>query len=174
MKLLSLDLSTANSGYAIFEDGKLTKFGSFPEPKYQGKSKDRYPQRTGRVGILMANLIFDLIQAENPDQIVIEEVSLGHSQGIKSVKGLIMLHGMVLLLAQEFLDKIKFIPCSGKNGEIPGWRNIINLKKGTDYKISSVKMSNQIFGLSLKNDEHDTSDAILVGYAYLKWIEDGK
>lgn len=163
MKLLSLDLSTSNSGWAIFYDNILTDFGSIEEPRYKGKSLERYPQRTGRVGKMMAEEICRLILAKNPDQIVIEEASSNGIAGVKSIKSLIMLHGSVLTLMQQWelkqYDTLQFL--SPRE-----WRGAVGLKKNKDWKISSVQLANKLFGLNLTCN--DTSDAILLGQGFLK------
>lgn len=165
MKLLSLDLSTSNSGWAVFQDGKLVEYGSIEEPKYKGKSLERYPQRTGKVGKMMAEEVCQIMRDKKPDKIIIEEASSNGIAGVKSIKSLIMLHGslLTLMLQSDFYqyDTLQFL--SPRE-----WRGAVGLKKQGDWKVSSVNLANKLFGLSLDLDCHDISDSILLGQGYLK------
>lgn len=163
MKLLSLDLSTSNSGWAVFQDGKLIEYGNIPEPKYKGKSKEVYPQRSGRLGKMMATSICELIIEKTPDKIVIEEACPNGIAGVKSIKSLCMLHGSLLtkmqLLGMGQYDTLEFL--SPRE-----WRKVFDLKKNGDWKASSLKLANKMFNLNLTDD--DISDSILLGYGFLK------
>lgn len=165
MRLLSLDLSTSCSGWSIFEDNTLIEYGSIAEGSYKGKSKERYPQRTGRVGKMMAEEICQLMRDKKPDRIVIEEASANGIAGVKSIKSLIMLHGslLTLMLQSDFYqyDTLQFL--SPRE-----WRGAVGLKKNGDFKQSSVDMANKKFGLTLDLACNDISDSILLGYGYLK------
>ena len=169
MILLSLDLSTKCSGFAIFTDGELTRVGHFSEPKYKGKSKDRYPAKSTRTGKLMAELLMELIAEVKPDKIVIEEISVGGRQGVLQVKSLAAFHGMMMYLLHDRIDSVYFQPCSGKlksHGiELFGWRKILQLKKNGDWKASSIARVERDFGITPEND--DEADAILIGKAFL-------
>lgn len=170
MKLLSLDLSTKCSGYAIFIDGVLDSYGSFSEGKYKNKSKDRYPAKSTRVGKIMAHNILDLVNTEKPDQIIIEEISPGFKQGVLQIKSLAAFHGMVMYLLHDIIDRVYFMPCTGKlkchGEEMAGWRTILGLKKGNCWKESSMIRVKEVYDIEVEND--DISDAILIGTAYLE------
>ena len=158
-KILALDLSMSMSGWALFKDGELSAYGAIPQPRYKGRSVDRYPKRTAKDGILMAEQVLDIIVQTNPDEIVIEEVSPGFKQGIKSIKGLCGLHFILLYFIEEKLDKVSFITPSE-------WRKEVGLKKNKNWKLSSVIMANKLHDLQLQKSENDISDAILLGTAY--------
>lgn len=164
MKIMSLDLSTKCSGWAVFEEGELTEYDNIPEQRYPLCSKDRYPVKSAKLGIAMANKIKELIDIHLPDRIVIEEASVTGRMGVKQVKGLIQLHGMVLDRIEDRLDTVTLIAPSGKNG----WRPVLELKKNGDYKASAVKMTNEMFDLELVYDQHDIADAILIGAAIIE------
>ncbi len=163
MKLLSLDLSTSNSGWAVFQDGKLTEYGNIPEPKFKGKSKLRYPQRSGIVASLMAVSIEQLILDTKPDHVVIEEVCPGGIAGVKSIKSLCQLHGIILYLLYRCnysgFDNISMLAPSD-------WRKAVGLKKNLDWKLSAVKKVKELLSITLNESEHDVADAILLGIAY--------
>lgn len=173
MILLSLDLSTSCSGFSIFEDGKLQKYGAIPKQTYKLHSRDKYPKKSVLFAKLMADKVVELIREIQPDFIAIEEVSVGGKQGVLQVKSLPMLHGMVLYQIPDLLDSVYFIPCSGKvksHGiEINGWRTKkgITLQKNGDYKKAAVKRANLEFGLELTDDDHDIADSLLIGMYFL-------
>ena len=164
MKILSLDLSTKASGWAVFEDGILTKSGTIEKQKYPGFSSDRYPKQSALLGAKMADAVEILVDEVLPDKIIIEEASIQGKMGVKSVKGLIQLHGMILDRIQEYLDDVVMLAPSGKNG----WRVVLGLKKNGDWKASAVKMANELHGLELTDDKHDEADAILIGKAFVE------
>lgn len=172
MKILALDLSTKCSGYSVFTEGKLTDYGSFVEGKYKGKSKDRYPAKSAKVGKIMAEKVMELIEAVNPDKIVIEEISVGGKQGVLQVKSLAAFHGMMMYLLHDQIDIVYFMPASGKlkshGVELPGWRKILQLKKNGCWKKSAVQRVNSIYGLNLEYDDNDIADSILIGTAFLE------
>ena len=165
MVLLSIDLSTSSSGWSVFNENRLVDFGSIKEGIYRGKSKQRYPARTGRLSKMMCEELLKIIIKVNPDNIVIEEASSNGIAGVKSIKSLCMAHGQLLLLILQaelpVYDKIQFL--SPRE-----WRGAVGLKKNKDWKISSVQLVNKLFGLMLDLDCHDTSDAILLGQGFLK------
>jgi hypothetical protein len=168
MRLLALDLSTSCSGWALFIDGTLDSWGAIQEPKYTGKSKDRYPQRSAKVGSMMALELNDLVLHKAPDRIVIEEVCPGGIAGVKSIKSLIQIHGIFLhLLIQSAYVNFNMIQMIQPSS----WRKVVGLKKGNDWKESSIKLTNKIFMLELKSSEDDASDAILLGHAYMNGAE---
>jgi len=172
MILLSLDLSTKCSGYSVFTDDKLTDYGSFAEGKYKHKSLDRYPAKSAKVGKIMAEKVMELVSEVKPDKIVIEEISVGGKQGVLQVKSLAAFHGMLMYLLHDQIDIVYFMPASGKlksHGiELPGWRKILQLKKNGDWKASSVKRANEIYGLNLEYADDDIADSILIGTAFLE------
>lgn len=166
MKLLALDLSTSNSGWSIFEDGKLIEYGNVPEASYKGKSLERYPQRTGKVGLIMATTIYNtIITKHNPDKIVIEEASPNGIAGVKSIKSLCMLHGSLLTIILQHNNPVYSSISFLSPRE---WRGAVNLKKNGDFKASSVNLANKMFNLNLDYCLHDISDSILLGYGFLK------
>lgn len=167
MKILALDISMKCSGWAIFEDENLITSGAIQEQRYKGDSKERYPQRTLRVGKLMSHKLIELVTLHNPDYIVVEEVIQQGSAGIKSIKGLIQVHGMLFYqMTDEQLNKVKLYKPSE-------WRKIIGLKMNGDWKRSAVDRVNRDFGLNLKLEDNDQADAILQGYSFVLRLQSG-
>jgi len=170
MKILTIDASTKCTGYAFFVENELIFYSHIKELKYKGKSKDRYPAKSAKCGYHMADKIHELILEHKPDVILIEEISIGGKQGTAQVKSLAALHGMILYKNIEYVDRIYFMPASGKmkshGVDLKGWRTILGLKKSGDWKKSSMKMVKEKYGIEVEND--DESDAILIGAAFLK------
>jgi len=155
---------------------QLESYGAIPQQNYKGHSKEKYPQKTARLAAGMAEVIDELIEDHTPDKIIIEEISIGGKCGVKQIKGLAMLHGMVCYLLNNgarHIDFVEFMPCSGggKGGILPGWRSLLKLKKNGDWKASAVKRANDDFKLKLKYDDNDVADAILIGQAYLQHVD---
>lgn len=175
MKILALDMSTETTGFAIFSNSELQKFGSIPKQTYPLHSKDRYPKKSALFAKGMADKVVELIREVKPDFILIEEISVGGRAGVLQVKSLPVLHGMVLYQIPELLDKTFMIPVNGSIAshgvKIQGWRSKhgLDVKKNGCWKIASVKRANQEFGLELTDDDHDISDAILIAHYAIKF-----
>ena len=163
MKLICLDLAIHRTGYAIFDDGKLTKYGYLIPERYKGQGNERYPQKTIKLSNSMAKQVIYLI-AKNESknmEIIIEEINPNRKLGVKQSKGLSMLHGMILAqLPYWVLDITRIITTSY-------WRSILKIKRNGDWKASSVKYVNETLGLNLIHDEHDEADAICLGLSVL-------
>jgi len=160
MKILSLDMSSKCTGWAIFIDGIYSESGVIKEPSYKGKSNDKYPQRSARVGSLMSTQIKCIVDTHNPDIIVCEEIETRGLQGVKSIKSLAALHGMLMYVILPYIDRLQFVAPTT-------WRSKIKLKKDGDWKQSAVKKVNQLLNLNLNDSDHDKAEAILIGYSLI-------
>lgn len=130
MKILTLDLSTTSTGFAVFnEDKTLLRYGAI-EPKVKGLSKLKYPQAPLRRIISICSGVRKLISEEQPDRIVVEEVNRGISRITQ--KSLDALHFFVLLdLAIRDQDgRLQYMDSDGKTG----WRSVLGLKLSEDQK----------------------------------------
>jgi Holliday junction resolvasome RuvABC endonuclease subunit len=145
-KLLSLDLSTVSSGWAVFQDGHLQEAG-----KIVAKQKELYD----RIGEMRSGVL-DLLIFHNPDHIVIESVFSGNN--LKTAAILSELQGVIKYLCWE--------------NEIP-WSNI---SVSTVRKHFAVRTKKAVFDIikqdygdwvKLYNSCNDISDAIAVGKTYL-------
>lgn len=163
MKTIALDLAVNRTGYAIFEGSVLVEYGYLEPDRYPGISKERYPQKTVKLSNSMAKKVVQLIAKNevSPMQVVIEEINPNIRHGVKSIKGLAMIHGMILAqLPHRVLDNVIIITSSK-------WRSKLKIKKGDGWKSSSVAYANQQFNLNLSFDENDEADAINIGYSQL-------
>jgi hypothetical protein len=125
VKILCLDLSTTSSGFAVFNDGKLIRYGRIT-PTVKGLSKFKYPEAAYARIIDLSNKIKDLMSEEGPDKVLIEEVNRGINRIAQ--KSLDALHFFVLdrllLVDPKIFKKIKYIDSNGKSG----WRGKLGLK----------------------------------------------
>lgn len=196
MKLLALDLSTACTGWASFEDGKLKEYGAI-KPKVPGISKMKYPEAALMKALSMVDLVLDLICRIKPDQFIIEEVNRGINRISQKT-----LDGLHFLLLRELrtlglgnLNNVAYMDSNGRKG----WRTILGIglsasdkdenkrirarnrskkRKGKkeaviNWKTIAVRYINDLFslGLSRENDpktDGDIADAICLGLAYLR------
>lgn len=165
MKVLSLDISMKNTGWAIFENDKLLEYGSVLEQRYPGCYKDVYPKRSAKIAKLMSIELAKLVEEKNPEFIVIEEVSQGGIAGVKSIKGLIQVHGMLLFQIEDRLDTVTMMPPQGKDG----WRTYLGIKMNGDWKKSAVVRVNRDFmpDTKLTLEQNDIAEAILLGHCFI-------
>lgn len=194
MTLLALDLSTKNTGWALYKGKKLVNYG-YISPKVPGLYKMKYPI-SGLYKILSVSYdVRELILEKNPDIILFEEVNKGKNR--ISQKSLDALHYFILeeirQHAEEMLKNVKYIDSGGRKGWRPilglaltdedkeynkelrttykGQKRVIErLKRG--WKDISTRYVNGLYGLNLDHREReydgDIADAICVAEGYLK------
>lgn len=192
--ILSLDLSTTCTGWAIFQkDNKaLVDYGKI-KPATKGLSKLEYPIKQLTKMIDISQQILAILKARpNITRIVIEEVNRHKSR--LSGKTLDGLHWILLLLMEEKHRKtVKFVDSDGANG----WRTQLNLRlsdrdkkhnaeasklnkrikkssekiKKINAKHLSCRFANEKYGLKLNVDldstDGDVADSIGLGHSYL-------
>jgi hypothetical protein len=200
MKVLALDVST-KSGWAVFEEGKLTRHGLIQNPKTI-LEYGPYPWNYLIATETMAQRLLELAWKELPDVIVIEETNKSRQR--YSQKALEFIHcGILHRLAKETRIKVFYINSSE-------WRKVLgqamskedkknnrklNTEKGlatiTGRKLDkaalgikgkvtkkhlSVRWVNETFGFDMKVKDNDICDAICLGSAYIKGCKvcDGK
>ena len=169
--IISLDLSTKSSGYAVFIDNKLAGYGLIKS------DKEDWRERLYEMGSQLGN-IFDIYK---PNKIYIEDVPLNPRGGIKTAVMLGAVQGMVYGIGASRGIQMEFI--------LPSvWRSPLGLfdgsRKGTqrdELKRKSVEKANELFKLDLiykspasKFNQDDMSDAILLGYSQIKSRAFGK
>jgi len=132
-KLLSLDLSTSSTGWAIFDiDTKLpTSYGTL-KPQVKGHSKMKYPEAAYHRVTSIADQINTLVLTAKPDEIIIEEVNRGINRITQ--KSLDALHFFVLdylhFLNPTWLTKVIWQDSNGRTG----WRGKLGLKLSEEDK----------------------------------------
>ncbi len=169
MKILGLDMST-KTGYAVLADGVLTSMGLLKEEPVTipGLAEDYSVHRRA---VNMAEKVWQLVNKERPDLIVIEQTNAGRFRS--SQKQLEFIHCLVLqaLLLNGFESRVRYVDTSA-------WRSALSIKltkeqrkhnklvkaKSARGKVTpkhlAVSHVNQTFGLSLKMKDNDIADAI--------------
>jgi len=133
--LISFDLSTSCSGWAIFDiDTKELLDSGFVKGSEKGLSKLTYPRRQLAKMEAMAGILSALIDQIDPDFIVIEEINSGVSRlGQKTLDGL---HWIFL---QKFKDHRAKIIYKDSDG-LSGWRKDLDLNLSKDDKLKNKQI----------------------------------
>lgn len=172
MNLLSLDLATKKTGYAIFINRKLEKFGLIVA------TEGNYQERI----LHIRDEIVKLIKDYKIDYIALEEVAMQQNNNLIVAHDLCVCQGVILDICWLYnLGMKMYYPTS--------WRGLMSLYDGTvagkkreNLKIKSVEMVNEIYKTNFqffKSDskknisDDDICEAILMGLAYLKENENG-
>ena len=155
MTILSLDLSTKSTGWAIFRDTMLIDSGCIAS-----SSTDLLK----RINIMIDGLR-TIVEKYQPDKIVAEEVrpENGGVQNIKTHRALMWLQGGVALMLYDYNKKLEMeliYPSS--------WRAAIGIKTGrgikrTTLKEKDIQFVKENYNLDVNDDE---ADAICIGYSY--------
>lgn len=140
--LLSLDISTSCTGYAVYdrETKQLLKSGRI-KPQVPGLHKMKYPKAALFTLTDMANKISSLYLEVKPDWVVIEEVNRGINRiGQKSLDAC---HFFVLSLFNMHdpasIDHLTYVDSNGKKG----WRGMLGLKLSDQDKQVNAEIRNQ-------------------------------
>ena len=161
--ILSLDLSTKSSGWAIFNDEELVEHGCITSA-----STDMIK----RIHIMIDGIRFLLDNYLDIDTIIVEEVRPEGGYGVgnqKTHKALMYLQAALEFLIHDDYNKrvkIDYIYPSS-------WRAAIGIKTGRGVKRTSLKEQDiefvkKTFGIEVNDDE---ADAICIGFAHNKKIE---
>ena len=158
MRILSLDLSTKNSGWAVIEDKKLVEYGCITSA-----STDLIK----RIHI-MTDGINEILQKYKIDKIIAEEVRPEGGYGVGNQKTMKAL--MYLQAGLEFLihDNYKQIPIDYIYPS--SWRAKLGIKNGRGIKRTSLKEADiayvaERFQITCNDD---IADAICIGLAMLE------
>lgn len=154
MKILSLDLSTKSSGWAIFENGLLIDSGCITS-----SSQDLLK----RIHVMTDGFNEILTKHKDINKVIAEEVRPENGlQNLKTHRALMWLQGSIALALYDFNKKIELeliYPSS--------WRAAIGIKTGrgikrANLKIQDIEWVKANYGLTVNDDE---ADAICIGYA---------
>ena len=152
MVLLSLDISTKSTGYAIFEDQELIASGVIA-PK--GEVITRIEKIADEVNLLMLEY--------HPDVIYTEETEPAKQQLIDVYRKLTFAHGAIAIVLNHYHKELQY--CTSSH-----WRKMVGIKTGAGIKRAELKSldiakANELFNLKTKND--DLADAVLIGWSYI-------
>lgn len=148
-KMLSFDTSSTDSGYAYFENGKLTDYGSINLKK----EKDSLIRQEDMIISLSK-----IVKQYKPDICVIESPPLINSPGT-----LIMLTEIIGAVRGMVIDSAEYVEYTPSV-----WRKLISPdkkipQKREDAKAWDIAKVKEIFSVETNND--NIADAILIGYA---------
>lgn len=139
MLLLSLDLSTTATGWALWEikNKSLNQYGVI-KPKVPKVSKLPYPKRQLAIMKNMANQIVELVLTQkNITRIVIEEVNLGKNRHSQKT-----LDGFHYILVDRLGTKIDLVFYKDSDGP-NGWRTNLNFKLSeNDKRLNKLRRKN--------------------------------
>ena len=146
MKILALDQSTKITGYSIFANGKLKKYGILVVDIEETNSIERMEQ--------MFSKIKDLIGDTKPDYIVFEHCQFQNNYGVFQL--LSQLQGIIMAILFEIDIGFAII-------EPTAWKSFCGVK---GRKRKEQKMKTQQFVLEKFNKTcgEDESDAIAIGW----------
>lgn len=152
MKLLSLDTSTTCTGYAVYENGELIKYGCLTHDKKVHLKQDEKMQE-------MVKMIYRLMDELDPKIVAIELTAV--ARNVQVQRNLTMILGAVYgYCVSRKIYFYSFRPSEWRNRVTPEKKP----RKRDELKEWSKNQVKEIFKIELDSD--DTSDAILIGYAY--------
>ena len=163
MKLLSLDLSTKSTGYAVFEDNTLVDYGCI-----KASSTDVI----NRIQKIIKEINNVLLKHSNIEKIIVEEVRPENGQ--KGV-GNLRTHKVLMWLqaALEFLIHDNFASISIEYLYPSEWRKVCGIQTGRGIMREKLKQADIDFVKKIYNIEvnDDIADAIGIGHSYVNKID---
>ena len=154
MKILSLDLSTKSSGWAVFDNGILLDYGCITS-----SSTDLLK----RINVMIDGFKEILKKHNDINKVIAEEVRPETGvHNLKTHRALMWLQGGIALALYEFNKKLELeliYPSS--------WRATIGIKTGRGIKRTSLKEKDMQFVKENYNLDvnDDIADAICIGYS---------
>lgn len=155
MKILSFDQATNLTGYAVFTNSKLKKFGLVDFHKLSGEEKSKQ----------MISAIFEIIDSVKPDVVIIENVQ--SQANMQAVIMLARLQGAIIgYCYKKHIPWKTYLPSQ--------WRKIIGITQGRGIKREELKAQSMEFVKTITKEpvSEDVAEAIAIGCAYLKELKD--
>ena len=167
MIILGLDQSSNSTGYSVYKDGELIKYGLFNETKKIDKKHNGntyYQEKIKRIKEFMKGLI----DTYKVDIVTIEDIQSQKSPD--TFKKLAWLQSALIQYLYE--QKIKYAILKPSE-----WRNALKIKgktrKREDVKKATIEYVKKEFDIDC-TDKDDISDAICIGYASVKLLDKNK
>lgn len=153
MRILTLDLSTRSSGYAIGQDGQLKSYGCIT-----ASSKDVVKRI-----IKMRDQLGKIIRQNQIDKVIMEEVRPQYNSHTNKV--LMWLQAVIVVAIYEINPKIQYDFIGASE-----WRAALKIKQGRGIKRASLKPQDKKYvkdkyNLIVNDDE---ADAICIFDAYFE------
>lgn len=155
MNIISLDMSTKSTGYAIYKHNKLVQYNYIT-----ATSSDLF----NRIKVML-NAINKLLE-QNPDleYVVMQQVRQEGFINVKTYKALMYLQGCVQMIIHQKFKHLQtdFLYPSE-------WRKVCQIKQGRGIQRKQQKQNDIQWVKSLFNIQvnDDVADAIGIGYAYI-------
>ena len=155
MNIISLDMSTKSTGYAIYKHNKLVQYNYIT-----ATSSDLF----NRIKVML-NAINKLLE-QNPDleYVVMQQVRQEGFVNVKTYKALMYLQGCVQMIIHQKFKHLQtdFLYPSE-------WRKVCQIKQGRGVQRKQQKQNDIQWVESLFNIQvnDDVADAIGIGYAYI-------
>lgn len=144
-RVLALDQATYISGWSIFSNGELIRYGTF-----ETKLEDEIARDT-----TIKNWLISMIDNWQPDIVAIEGIQYQQNEGVTTFEKLARLQGILMNCIYEL-----GIPCQVCHTQV--WRHHCGVKGKTraDKKKSMQLIVKDLFDISVSND---CADAIGIG-----------
>ena len=148
MRILALDQASRTSGYAVFEDGKLLKYGKFTYDDYD------FGVRLNKI----RSKVKSIIEEYKIDEVVLEDIQL--QENVDTFKKLAEVYGVLYELATELK-----LPNSATLASV--WKSQLGIKgyDRTAQKRNAQEWVVNTYGVRPTQDE---CDAICIGAAAVK------
>ena len=157
-RTLALDQASRVTGYAIYDDAKLVKYGTFTTSAED--EVERFAMIKSWLLSMISSWHFDFIGIEG---IQYQDTSEGNKMGVTVFQTLARLQGVVMLICHE--AKIPFEICPTNT-----WRHVCGVKgkTRTDRKRSMKLLVQQWYDIKVSEDE---ADAIGIGHYLVQYIQ---
>lgn len=157
-RTLALDQASKVTGYAIFDDAKLIKYGTFSTTT--NDDVERFE--------MIRSWLLSMIASWRPDYIGLEGIQFqeegeGHKMGVTVFQTLARLQGILMMVCYD--SKIPFEICPTNT-----WRHSCGVKgkARTDKKRSMQLLVQQWYNIKVTEDE---ADAIGIGHHLVNFIQ---
>lgn len=154
---LSLDISSVRTGFAIFKNNKVFKYGDI--------SLSHIDKHSERLFVFEKELMA-LFENYKPEIVIAEDIYKG--QNAKTHKILSLYHGIVYKLCFQFLKDDPIVLYTGEIRSPISEKFNVKLKQpGIKDKVLTFNFIKSHFGYDTFNydDHNDTADAIAIGLA---------
>lgn len=168
---MSLDASTTCTGFAVFCEEKLIKYGKI--------KPDKNLDWRDRVIRILKNLE-EILSDFNINKIYIEDVPLKKQGGTKTLVQLGFVQGAITTLCEKYGISEFYIPVSRWRSDVGLFDKTEDGKRRNSLKIASINKANELFDLDLKvtltkngnynekKSDDDIADAILIGASQIE------
>ena len=156
MTLLSLDISTKSTGWAIYKDNQLIDAGCAASA-----SKNVYERIT-----YITKEIENIAEKYHPQEVVAEEPEPAFvGNNLNTYRKLTFIHGTISIMLDRYNLDMKLVTSSH-------WRKKVGIKTGAGVKREFLKQADMEKAKELANGiveitNDDIADAVLIGYSHL-------